>query len=65
VLSNIVEAIQEALGLKVSQFIGLMGDKTETQDDRAIAQNVATEHMQKVIMKIKGMKVSSRQAGRR
>jgi SNF2 family DNA or RNA helicase len=27
------QAIQEALGLKVSQFVGLMGDKAETQED--------------------------------
>ena len=47
------EAIQEALGLKVSQFIGLMGDKAETQEDRLIAQTAAGEHMNKVIEKLK------------
>ncbi|TCL39993.1 helicase-like protein [Anaerospora hongkongensis] len=50
------ENIQESLGLKVSQFVGLMGDKAETNDDRAVAQNVATDHMKKVIDKIKAMK---------
>lgn len=47
------EAIQEALGLKVSQFIGLMGDKPESEDDRVIAQSVASQHMDKVIVKLK------------
>jgi SNF2 family DNA or RNA helicase len=50
------EAIQNSLGLKVSQFIGLMGDKSETQDDRMIAQVQARKHMQAVIEKLKGKK---------
>jgi len=47
------EAIQETLGLKVSQFIGLMGDRPETQEDRMIAQTAAGEHMNRVIEKLK------------
>ena len=47
------EAIQDALGIKVSQFIGLMGDKEEGQEDRLIAQTAAREHMDKVIEKLK------------
>lgn len=47
------EVIQEFLGLKISQFIGIMGDKAETEDDRAIAQVVATEHMSKIVTKLK------------
>lgn len=47
------EVIQEFLGLKVSQFTGIMGDQAETEADRAIAQAVATEHMTKVIEKLK------------
>jgi len=45
--------IQEALGLKVSQFIGLMGDRIESEDDRYLAQVVATEHMQHIIERLK------------
>ncbi len=47
------EVIQEFLGLKISQFSGIMGDKTETEEERAIAQAVATEHMSKIIEKLK------------
>ncbi|MTI83460.1 MAG: DEAD/DEAH box helicase [Firmicutes bacterium] len=47
------EAIQESLGLKVSQFVGLMGDKYESQEDKVIAQTAASEHMNKVIERLK------------
>jgi hypothetical protein len=47
------EVIQEFLGLKISQFSGIMGDKVETEEDKAIAQVVATEHMSKVVEKLK------------
>ncbi len=47
------EVIQEFLGLKVSQFTGIMGDQVETEEDRAIAQVVATEHMSKVVEKLR------------
>jgi hypothetical protein len=30
-----------------------MGDKSETEEDKALAQAVATEHMKKVIEKLK------------
>jgi SWI/SNF-related matrix-associated actin-dependent regulator 1 of chromatin subfamily A len=47
------ETIQEFLGLKVSQFIGIMGDKEETEQDRMLAQAKATEHMNKIVEKLK------------
>jgi SWI/SNF-related matrix-associated actin-dependent regulator 1 of chromatin subfamily A len=47
------ETIQEFLGLKVSQFIGIMGDKAETEQDRMLAQAKATEHMSKIVDKLK------------
>lgn len=47
------EVIQEFLGLKTSQFVGIMGDKSETEEDKEIAQAVATEHMSKIINKLK------------
>jgi SNF2 family DNA or RNA helicase len=47
------EAIQEALGLKVSQFVGLMGDRQVTEEDNLLAQSAASEHMKKIISKLK------------
>lgn len=47
------EDVMEALGLKVSQFLGLMGDRAESEKDRALAQNVASKHIQRVIAKLK------------
>lgn len=48
------ETIQEFLGLKVSQFVGIMGDKAETEEDKMLAQQKATEHMNKIVEKLKG-----------
>lgn len=45
--------IQEALGLKVSQFIGIMGDTVESEEDRLLAQSAASEHIEKVIERLK------------
>mgnify|MGYP000965362005 FL=1 len=53
------EVIQEFLGLKISQFNGIMGDRTETEKDRAIAQAVATQHMSKIVEKLKHRSESS------
>lgn len=50
------EVIQEFLGLKVSQFVGIMGDRAETEEEKAIAQSVASAHMAKVVEKLKGLK---------
>ena len=47
------EVIQEFLGLKISQFNGIMGDRGETEEDKAIAQTAATQHMAKIIEKLK------------
>lgn len=47
------EEMLEALGLKVSQFLGIMGDRAETEEDRAISQTVASEHLKRVIEKLK------------
>lgn len=47
------EVIQEFLGLKIAQFNGIMGAQGETEDDKAIAQAVATAHMEKIVQKLK------------
>lgn len=41
--------IMEALGLKVGQFIGLMGDTWETEADRALQQTAAEHHLRRVV----------------
>jgi SWI/SNF-related matrix-associated actin-dependent regulator 1 of chromatin subfamily A len=41
--------MQEALGLKVSQFVGLMGDAPETEKDRMLADRSAKKHMRRLI----------------
>ncbi len=46
--------MREALGLKVSQFIGLMGDEPESQADRALSAQASTSHMQRVLAKLRG-----------
>lgn len=59
---GIDEAIQEVLGLKVSQFVGIMGDKEETEEDRALSQQKAAEHMNKVIERLKQIKIKVKEA---
>lgn len=43
------EAIQEALGLKVSQFVGIVGDQAETEVDRMMAQAATSSYIAKVV----------------
>lgn len=46
--------MQEKLGLKVSQFIGLMGDEPETAEDRALSAQASSNHMKRVLAKLRG-----------
>jgi hypothetical protein len=41
--------MQEALGLKVSQFMGLMGDKSESEHERYENANFARKHAERLI----------------
>ncbi len=41
-------SMQEALGLKVSQFIGLMGDKPQTPEEAEEAANAARRHVERL-----------------
>ena len=43
------QAMLETLGLKTSQFISIMGDKEETEQDRLMAQVDTKKHMRQVI----------------
>lgn len=45
--------MQEALGLKVSQFLGLMGDAPDDAEDHALAAQAATQHMKRVLEKLR------------
>lgn len=43
------QTMQEALGLKIGQFVGVMGDKAPTEEDSKKAEAAASEHMDRVI----------------
>lgn len=43
------QAMLETLGLKASQFIGIMGDREETEKDKVLAQVDTKKHMTNVI----------------
>jgi SWI/SNF-related matrix-associated actin-dependent regulator 1 of chromatin subfamily A len=45
--------IQEALGLKVSQFVNMMGDRFESEEDRLLAQSAADTHITRVINRLR------------
>ena len=45
--------MQEALGLKVSQFPGLVGDDPESAEDRALSTQASTSYMQRVLAKLR------------
>ena len=44
--------MQEALGLKVSQFIGLMGDTPVTPEESAMAANQARAHVERLVRRL-------------
>ncbi|GAH14829.1 unnamed protein product, partial [marine sediment metagenome] len=43
------QAMLETLGLKTSQFVSIMGDKEETEQDKLMAQVDTKKHMRQVI----------------
>lgn len=45
------EQMMEALGLKIAQFIGIMGGNSETQEDKEMAQIEIGKHIDKVMDK--------------
>jgi SWI/SNF-related matrix-associated actin-dependent regulator 1 of chromatin subfamily A len=48
--------VMMTLNLKASQFTGLMQDRGETDDDRAVAQDVAKQHMEGVLKMLRERK---------
>ena len=47
-------AMQEALGLKVSQFVGLMGDTPVSQAESAEAAHQARRHVEMIAQQMEG-----------
>ena len=45
-------SMQEALGLKVSQFVGLMGDRPQTQEEAEAAASYARRHVEAIAEKL-------------
>lgn len=48
-------AMQEALGLKVSQFVGLMGDTPVSQEESAAAAHQARKHVEMIAAQMEAM----------
>lgn len=51
------EVMMEHLGFKTAQFVGIMGDAVETQEDKVLAQQAAGNHLSKVVDKLRNRKV--------
>lgn len=41
--------VMDALGIKIGQFVGIMGDEAESEADKMKSQQAASEHMKKII----------------
>ena len=41
--------IQDALGLKVSQFLGLMGESAPSAEEEALSSSIARRHVERLI----------------
>jgi SWI/SNF-related matrix-associated actin-dependent regulator 1 of chromatin subfamily A len=52
------ETMQEALGLKIEQFTGMMAEKTETEADREVAKAAAARQMDRVINSLRAKQVA-------
>ena len=46
--------MQEALGLKVSQFVGLMGDRPQSQEEAEAAALYARRHVERIAESLGG-----------
>jgi hypothetical protein len=47
------EVMQDVLGLKVSQFNGIMGDGGESAADKVLAEQAARDHLIKVVERLR------------
>lgn len=48
------EHMQEVLGLKIGQFVGIMADPGETPEDEELAQKAGRDHLRRVVERITG-----------
>lgn len=46
------EVMQEALGLKIGQFVGVMRDAVESDEDRAMAGREAMKHLEGIVARL-------------
>ena len=44
--------MQDALGLKVSQFVSLMGDRKQTQEERLFVESQARERIRHLVERL-------------
>ena len=44
--------MQDALGLKVSQFVAIMGDATPSREDQFIQQSQARERIRQLVQRL-------------
>ncbi|MBD3183317.1 ATP-dependent helicase, partial [Candidatus Poribacteria bacterium] len=51
--------MMEALGFKISQFVGIMGDKEETEAEKLLGKKDTTEFMKNVLEKLRDTKVKA------
>ena len=52
----------EALGFKISQFTGIMGDKEESEADKLLGKKDTTQFMMNVLEKLQGTKIKKKQS---
>ena len=44
--------MQDALGLKVSQFVGLMGDTPQSEADALLGAQEARKHVERLVQRL-------------
>ena len=52
-LPCLASEMQDALGLKVSQFVGLMGDGKPDRQQELLRQSEARDHIRRVVEKLR------------
>lgn len=51
--------MMEALGFKISQFVGLMGDIPQSEQERELSGRAVGSHMKKILARLRDLKSSS------
>ena len=46
------QEMQDALGLKVSQFVGLMGDTPQSETDALLGAQEARQHVERLVQRL-------------